>query len=151
MSSIQDPTSAGSQRQSVSPPENARASRSHLFARATASPAPETGDADSEAAPAEENTVEDPAPLSSIWDTPVELCVELARGRYRLGDLASLRAGAVVTLNAMAGDPVELYAGGGGGVHALVARGDLVVIDGALSVRITEMESLPVPEAPSGA
>jgi len=73
-----------------------------------------------------------------LEDLPVELTVELGRVKLSARDVLELRPGAVLELDRPLGGPVELYAGG-----RLVARGELVDVEGQLGVRVTE---LPGPE-----
>lgn len=119
-----------------------RRSRSHLFVRsAGVSPSEDQRSTEMEIVPQE------PAQIASIWDAPVELSIELCRGAYRLGDVSALRPGTVVGLNAMAGDCVSVYAG-----SILIARGELIVIEGALAVRVSDIGNSSVAsETQSGA
>jgi flagellar motor switch protein FliN/FliY len=72
--------------------------------------------------------------LTPLLDVPLELEVQMGTARVPLRDLLQLRAGAVVTLDRGATDPVDVYAGG-----RLIARGDVVSVDGELGVRITQI------------
>ena len=72
--------------------------------------------------------------LSSLLDVPLELEVQLGSARLPIRDLLELQAGAVVTLDRAATDAVDLYAG-----DRLIARGEVVSVDGELGVRITEI------------
>lgn len=51
-----------------------------------------------------------------------------------LEDVLKLRRGSVVTLDKLAGDPVDLYANG-----RLVARGEIMVLNENFCVRIAEL------------
>ena len=50
------------------------------------------------------------------------------------GQLRRLRSGAVIPLDQLAGEPVDLYAGG-----RRIARGELLVLDGKIAVRVVEL------------
>ncbi len=67
-------------------------------------------------------------------DVPVTLVVELGRVNLSLRRLADLRPGDVVELGRHSREPVELTSGG-----RLVARGELVLIDTELGVRVTSI------------
>jgi flagellar motor switch protein FliN len=67
-------------------------------------------------------------------DVPVTLVVELGRVNLSLRRLADLRPGDVVELGRHSREPVELTSGG-----RLVARGELVLIDTELGVRVTSV------------
>jgi type III secretion system YscQ/HrcQ family protein len=65
-------------------------------------------------------------------DLPVSLSCRLGQLELTLADLAALGPGAVVGLGRPLGAPVELCAG-----DRVVARGELVDVDGELGVRVT--------------
>ena len=67
-------------------------------------------------------------------DVPVTLTVELGRVNLTLTQLADLKPGDVVELNRHSRAPVELTSNG-----RLVARGELVLIDTDLGVRVTHV------------
>lgn len=95
-----------------------------------------------EAAPAEWKPLQAPgtkpaAPgsgMNLILDVPVQLSVELGRTRMSLREVMELREGSVIPLNKSAGEPVSLYVN-----EQLVARGEIVLVEDFLGVRITEM------------
>ncbi|MCU1691762.1 MAG: flagellar motor switch protein FliN [Frankiales bacterium] len=62
----------------------------------------------------------------------VELAVELGRVKLPLRDLLSLGPGAVLELDRAADAPVDVLVNG-----CLVAKGEVVVIDGEFGVRVT--------------
>lgn len=67
-------------------------------------------------------------------DLPVELACELGRVTLSAQEVLALAPGAVVTLPAKVGALVELRAGG-----RVIARGELVDVDGQVGVRISEL------------
>jgi type III secretion system YscQ/HrcQ family protein len=67
-------------------------------------------------------------------DVPVTLTVELGRVNLTLTQLADLKPGDVVELNRHSRAPVELTSNG-----RLVARGELILIDTDLGVRVTNV------------
>ena len=66
----------------------------------------------------------------------LDLRIELGRAHVRRDEVQKLRAGSVIPLNNAAGDPVDLYAGG-----QLIARGEVLVLNGALGIRVVERVS----------
>lgn len=72
--------------------------------------------------------------MNLILDVPVQLSVELGRTRMSLREVMELREGSVIPLNKSAGEPVSLYVN-----EQLVARGEIVLVEDFLGVRITEM------------
>ena len=70
--------------------------------------------------------------LRLLADVQVELAVELGRVKLPLRDLLSLAPGAVLELDRAADAPVDVLVNG-----CLVARGEVVVIDGQFGVRVT--------------
>jgi len=73
-------------------------------------------------------------PAASPLDVPVTLTVELGRVNLTLTQLADLKPGDVVELNRHSRAPVELTSNG-----RLVARGELILIDTELGVRVTNV------------
>ena len=69
-------------------------------------------------------------------DIPLQIAVELARVPVTAEQVVSLRVGQVVDLNRVPGEPVELSVNG-----KVVARGELVEVEGHLGVRILSMAS----------
>ena len=72
--------------------------------------------------------------LARLGDAPVELAVELARFRLSVEELAALRPGEVLPAGALIGGAAHLRAG-----ELLVAKGELVDIDGESGFRVTEV------------
>lgn len=70
----------------------------------------------------------------SPTDIPITLTVELGRVNLTVSRLADLKPGDVVELGRHSREPVELTSGG-----RLVARGELVLIDTELGVRVTSV------------
>lgn len=70
--------------------------------------------------------------LRLLQEVQVELAVELGRVKLPLRDLLSLGPGAVLELDRAADAPVDVLVNG-----CLVAKGEVVVIDGEFGVRVT--------------
>ena len=76
----------------------------------------------------------DGADLRRLHDVPVELAVEIGRTRMTIGQTLELRPGSVVSLNRLAGEPVDLLING-----KPIARGEVVVIDEEFGLRVTDV------------
>ena len=76
------------------------------------------------------------ADLRRLYDVPVELAVEIGRTRMTIGQTLELRPGSVVSLNRLAGEPVDLLING-----KPIARGEVVVIDEEFGLRVTDVVS----------
>jgi flagellar motor switch protein FliN/FliY len=72
--------------------------------------------------------------LSRLHDVPIELSVEIGRTVMTLGQALRLGPGSIVELRRLAGEPVDLLAGG-----KPIAHGEVVVVDEEFALRITEM------------
>lgn len=70
--------------------------------------------------------------LRLLADVQVEVAVELGRVKLPLRELLALGPGAVLELDRAADAPVDVLVNG-----CLVARGEVVVIDGEFGVRVT--------------
>lgn len=71
-----------------------------------------------------------------ILDLPLQITVELGRTRKLIREILDLTPGAVVDLDKLAGEPVDVLANG-----KLIAKGEVVVIDENFGVRITDIVS----------
>jgi flagellar motor switch protein FliN len=65
---------------------------------------------------------------------PLELCIELGRAHVPHEQAAALGKGSVVTLEALVDQAVDIKAGG-----RLIARGEVIELDGSFCVRVTEL------------
>ncbi len=70
----------------------------------------------------------------AVYDIPVQVQTVLGKATIEVNKLLRLGRGAVVELEKTVGEPVEVYAN-----KRLVARGELVVVDGRLGVTMTEI------------
>ena len=77
-----------------------------------------------------------PARLDRLRDVPVDLAVEIGRTTMTIGETLALGPGSIITLNRLAGEPVDLLVNG-----EPIARGEVVVIDEEFGLRITEVAS----------
>lgn len=74
------------------------------------------------------------ATIELVNDVELNLQIELGRTRMYLEDVLKLRKGSVVSLNKLAGDPVDIYING-----RLVARGEVLVLNDNFCVRVAEL------------
>jgi flagellar motor switch protein FliN/FliY len=79
-------------------------------------------------APTEKST------LDVLRDVELDLKIELGRTHMYLEDVLKLRKGSVVTLDKLAGDPVDIYVNG-----RLIARGEVLVLNDSFCVRVAEL------------
>lgn len=95
------------------------------------------------------------AELERLYDVPVELTVEIGRTQMTIRETLGLGPGSIVTLDKLAGEPVDLLVNG-----KPIARGEVVVLDEEFGLRVTEVlvaEGAPEPapqavaEAPAAA
>jgi len=74
------------------------------------------------------------ATLELIRDVELDLRIELGRTHMYLEDVLKLAKGAVVPLDKMAGDPVDIFVNG-----RLIARGEVLVLNDNFCVRVAEL------------
>jgi len=80
--------------------------------------------------------------MSFLGDVEVRVRVELGQTKMNVQDVLKLGSGAIVGLNSLVGDPVNVFVN-----DRLVARGEVLVVRDNIAVRITEV----VPPAKPGA
>lgn len=74
------------------------------------------------------------ATLELVRDVQLDLKIELGRTHMHLEDVLRLKSGAVVPLDKLAGDPVDVLVNG-----RLIARGEVLVLNDNFCVRVTEL------------
>lgn len=74
------------------------------------------------------------AGLDLLGDVNVNLKVELGRSRMYVQDILKLGPGSVVTLDSLTDEPLDVYVN-----DRLVARGEVLVMNDNLAIRITEV------------
>ncbi|OWS73726.1 flagellar motor switch protein FliN [Pantoea sp. VS1] len=72
--------------------------------------------------------------LQLIHDIPVKMTVELGRTKMTIKELLRLSQGSVVTLEGLAGEPLDILING-----YLIAQGEVVVVSDNFGIRITEI------------
>lgn len=78
----------------------------------------------------------DPKRVTMLKDVSLNVKIELGRTRMRVEDVLKLDDGSVVELDRLAGDPVDVFAN-----ERLIARGEVLVLNDAFCVRISEVFS----------
>jgi flagellar motor switch protein FliN/FliY len=74
------------------------------------------------------------ATFDLVRDVELDLRIELGRTHMYLEDVLKLRKGSVVSLDKLAGDPVDIYVNG-----RLIARGEVLVLSDNFCVRVAEL------------
>ena len=72
--------------------------------------------------------------IEVLEDVSLEVVVEIGRTTRTIGDILEWEEGTVITLNKLAGESVEVFING-----STIARGEVMVLDGVLSLRVTEL------------
>lgn len=74
--------------------------------------------------------------LDVILNIPVQVSLELGKAKMDLRELLQLGQGSVVELERMVDEPLDVLVNG-----ALVARGEVVVVDNKFAIRLTDIVS----------
>ena len=74
--------------------------------------------------------------LERVMDIPVRLTLEVGGTDMAIRDLLQLHQGGVVELDRQAGEALDVLVNG-----TLIARGEVVVVDEKLAIRLTEVVS----------
>jgi flagellar motor switch protein FliN len=74
--------------------------------------------------------------LNLILDVAVTLALEVGRARMPVRELLQLAPGAVVELDRLAGEPLDVLVNG-----IRIARGEVVVVNEKFGIRLTEVVS----------
>lgn len=74
--------------------------------------------------------------LDALLDVQVTLSVEIGRSRLPIKDLIALNQGSVVELDREMDEPLDLMVNG-----TLIARGEVVVVDGQFGLRLVDIVS----------
>jgi len=74
------------------------------------------------------------ATIELLRDVDLDVRIELGRTQMFLEDVLKLRRGAVVPLEKLAGDPVDIFVNG-----RLIARGEVLVMNDNFCIRVAEL------------
>lgn len=72
--------------------------------------------------------------IDLILDVPLMITVELGQCRKTIKEILDLNIGSIITLDKLAGEPVDIVANG-----KPVAKGEVIVVDDSYGIRITEV------------
>ena len=72
--------------------------------------------------------------MNLILDIPVKMTVELGRTKMTIKELLRLSQGSVVSLDGLAGEPLDILING-----YLIAQGEVVVVSDKFGIRITDI------------
>lgn len=81
-------------------------------------------------------------PIELLYNVDMAVTVELGRTRMAMRDLLSVRPGTIIELDRSARAPVDILVN-----NTLLARGEVVVVDEELGVRVTEIAGTPIERA----
>jgi flagellar motor switch protein FliN/FliY len=76
------------------------------------------------------------ANIGLIYDVYMEMTVELGRTKKQIKEILGMGEGTIIELDKLAGEPVDILVN-----HKLIAKGEVVVIDENIGVRVTEILS----------
>jgi flagellar motor switch protein FliN len=74
------------------------------------------------------------ATIDLVRDVELDVKIELGRTQMYLEDVLKLSKGAVVPLDKLAGDPVDIYVNG-----RMIARGEVLILNDNFCVRVAEL------------
>jgi flagellar motor switch protein FliN/FliY len=72
--------------------------------------------------------------IELVLDIPVQLTVELGRTRVPIKNILQLAQGAVIELDGLAGEPLDVMVNG-----CLIAQGEVVVVGERFGIRLTDI------------
>lgn len=81
-------------------------------------------------------------PIDLLYNVDMAVTVELGRTRMTMRELLALRPGKIIELDRSARAPVDILVN-----NTLLARGEVVVVDEELGVRVTEIAGSPLDRA----
>ena len=72
--------------------------------------------------------------IDLLLDVPLEVTAELGRTSKSIKEMLDFAPGTIIELNRLAGEPIDVLVNG-----KFVARGEVVVIEEAFGIRVTEV------------
>jgi flagellar motor switch protein FliN len=72
--------------------------------------------------------------MNLVMDIPVVITVELGRAKLPIKQILQLAQGSVIELDALAGEPMDVYVNG-----CLIAQGEVVVMGEKFGIRLTDI------------
>ncbi len=74
--------------------------------------------------------------LGFLLDIPLQVSVEIGRSRILIKDLLEMQEGAIIELDKLSGEPLDLYVN-----SRLIARGEAVLVKDKYGIRLTDVVS----------
>lgn len=93
-------------------------------------------DSQEQAPQVEESEQDEQYDIELILDIPLDVSVELGRVKMLVNDLLQLGQGSIIELDKRVGERLEIYIS-----DKLIARGEVVVAEDKLGVRVTDIVS----------
>lgn len=81
-----------------------------------------------------EGQSDDTHSLEAVFDVPVKVQAVLGRAKMPISELVAMHPGYVFELDRRVGEPIDILVN-----DRMIARGEIVMIDGALGVTLTEI------------
>ena len=78
----------------------------------------------------------DGAGIDLLLDVTLQVSVELGRTKMKIAEVLALRSGSVIELDKLAGEPADILVNG-----TPIAKGEVVVVDQKLGIRVIEVAS----------
>jgi flagellar motor switch protein FliN/FliY len=82
----------------------------------------------------EDSVVDESGDLDLVLDVSVEVSVEVGRTMMTIRETLAIAPGSIISLDRMAGEPVDLLVNG-----RRIARGEVVAVDEEFGLRVTEV------------
>lgn len=83
---------------------------------------------------AHESGAQESHALDAVFDVPVKVQAVLGRAKMPIAELVAMNPGYVFELDRRVGEPIDILVN-----DRLIARGEIVMIDGSLGVTLTEI------------
>jgi flagellar motor switch protein FliN/FliY len=84
----------------------------------------------------QKETEENIRDVGFLLDVPLQISVEIGRTRILVKDLLQMREGAIIELDKLAGEPLDMYVN-----SQLIARGEVVLVKEKYGLRLTDVVS----------
>lgn len=72
--------------------------------------------------------------LQNVYDIPLQVSAVLGRAEMKVSQLVKLSRGTVIELDRKVGEAIDLYVN-----ERIVAKGEIVLVDGIIGITITEL------------
>ena len=72
--------------------------------------------------------------LEAVYDVPLQISAVLGKASMKVSQLVKLSRGSIVELDRKIGEPVDVFVN-----DRLVAKGEIVLVDGKIGITLTEL------------